>query len=75
LHSFSLSAQLETENASLLLKETDKEVQKMLQFFGADPKKVEDPKAIQEFFKLIVGFTTQFEVCQGCTSAFYLCIF
>eukprot|EP00026_Physarum_polycephalum_P002105 Phypoly_transcript_02109.p1 GENE.Phypoly_transcript_02109~~Phypoly_transcript_02109.p1 ORF type:complete len:929 (+),score=183.79 Phypoly_transcript_02109:168-2954(+) len=61
LKSFSLSSQLETENAALLLKETDKEVQKMFHFFGADVKKAEDPKATQDFFKLIVGFTTQFE--------------
>jgi hypothetical protein len=65
-NNFLVSAQLDVEAATLLNKEMEDALRKMFTHFGDDPKKVEDPKAIEDFLKLFVGFTQQFEVsCKG----------
>lgn len=61
-YSFSVSAQLEVDSANQLLKEMDAAVKRMFVHFGDDPNKVNDPKALEEFLKMFVGFTRQFEV-------------
>ena len=61
-YSFSLSAQLEVENATQMMKEMEDALRKMFLFYGDDPKKAEDAKQIEDFLKLIVGFSNQFEV-------------
>lgn len=45
------------------MKEMNESLSKTLSFYGDDPKKVEDPKLIEDFLKLFAGFIQQFEVC------------
>lgn len=62
MHSFAKSAQLDVDNANHLIKEMDAAVKRMFIHFGDDPNKANDPKALEEFLKMFVGFTRQFEV-------------
>eukprot|EP00026_Physarum_polycephalum_P003220 Phypoly_transcript_03230.p1 GENE.Phypoly_transcript_03230~~Phypoly_transcript_03230.p1 ORF type:complete len:808 (+),score=212.09 Phypoly_transcript_03230:295-2424(+) len=58
---FSVTAQMEVDSAARVMKDMEDAVRKMFVFYGDDPKKTEDPKAIEDFLKLIVGFSNQFE--------------
>lgn len=61
-HSFAKSAQLDVDSATQMLKDMNDSLTTMFNFYADDAKKIEDPKAIEEFFKMIVSFAQQFEV-------------
>lgn len=53
---------MEVEQVTQASKEMEDCLRKMLIHFGDDPKKVEKPNDIEDFFKLILTFIQHFEV-------------
>lgn len=61
---FGKIAKLDVENLTKKNKEMTDALATMFTTYGDDPKKAEDGKAIEEFYKMFVGFIQQFEVAK-----------
>jgi len=59
--SFAISAELDVASCKQILTEMNSSVSKMFLFYGDDAKKGEDAKQIEDFYKMIVAFSQQFE--------------